>query len=282
MLEKPNIATPVAYRTLGQAYQRLGEHAKAKERYEAALALKPDFAGACYGLIAVCARLGEREKAKEYQTRFNAIKAAGQKQGRRVRSAWDPLAITLQNVAKTHTDVGRVLNAQGDGAGAKKLWRRAAELDPKNAACRAFLGMLYRQANETPKALAMYEQAIRIEPENGELHQNAGMLYVRLNRLDEAEAAFKKVISLAPRRSEGYFGLARLYLLSGRNLDEALPLAHTAVRLAPVASNYATLSQVCEKTGDHAGALQAIERAVSLAPNDARYRQLREQLERDR
>jgi tetratricopeptide (TPR) repeat protein len=280
IIEKRKSTTPLAYRTLGQAYQHLRKDEKAKENYEAALKLKPDFAEAYYGLAAVCRRLGESEKAEEYLAKFNELKAEAQRTGRRVRSIWDPLAITRRNVAKTHTDAGRVFRARGSSVRAEKLWLRAAELDPKNVACRLYLGELYVRTGKDRQALAMYEEAIAIQPKDPFSYLNAGNLYVRLKRFKEAERALKKVVQLAPHRSEGYFSLARLYVIMGRNVDQAVVHAETAVELAPRAPNYAILSQACAKNGNHEGALRAIARAVELAPNDKRYRDMQEKLQK--
>lgn len=278
ILEKAGLRSPQAHRLLGQAYQQLKDFERARQSFEAAVALKPDFAEAYYGLAVTCSRLGDQDKAREYRNKFDAFKTESQTVGRRMRSEFNPLAVTRQSVSHTHTDVGRVYRSQGKVQEAEKLWRRAAELDPKNADPRVHLAALYQQARRDPEALKMYEEATKADPQNGPALFNLGNMYARLKRSDEAETAFRKVIQVSPERSEGYHALARLLLLRGKDLPEAVTLAESAVRLAPVAQNYAILGQAHARNGDLASASAALEKAVELDSGNPEYKRLLQQL----
>jgi tetratricopeptide (TPR) repeat protein len=101
---------------------------------------------------------------------------------------------------------------------------------------------------------------------------NIGHLWARLRQTAKAEESFRKVIKLAPELSAGYRELAQLYLQTARALLEARELAEKAVTLEAVAINYFVLSWACDKNGDSANALKAIQRAVQLEPGNPRYK----------
>lgn len=267
-----------SHRLLGEAYLQLREYQQAKQHYETAIEIQPDYAQAHYGLAAVYARTGDKDKAGECRKRFKELEAENQKAGRSWRSVLDPLAITRRNVASTHTEVGRLYRWRGFLWRAERLWQTAATLDPKNAPCRFELAAFYESQNQLEKALKMYEQLSEIEPQNGLNHFYIGGLNVRLKRFDTAEAAFRKVIELVPERCEGYRALAQLYVQTDRNLPEAETLARKAMELEPIALNYFVLSTVCEKNGDRAGALSAIQQAVQLEPGNTRYQRVYERI----
>lgn len=263
---------------LGQAYQRTQDYARAEESYLAALKLNPALGEAFYGLAAVYARMGRTDKAAEYRTKFASQAGELQVYRRRIRSDHNPLTVVRQNVARTHTDVGRVFAAFGRGEDAERLWRRSAALDPANTESRLQLAQRCQQTKREAEALACYEEVTRIDPKNGLAFLQLGRLNARLQRWDEAEAAFTKLVELAPERPESHYALAQFYVHSNRNQAEGLAQAQEAVRLAPIAPHYALLGQARARSGDAAGALAAIEEACALDPANAQYRRLRDML----
>jgi tetratricopeptide (TPR) repeat protein len=87
------------------------------------------------------------------------------------------------------------------------------------------------------------------------------------------------VTELTPNWAEGYRSLAELYLRSNRNLDQARQLMNKAVELQPSAGPYFLLAIARANTNDRAGALEAIQRAVALNPEEKRYQQVLQQLQ---
>ncbi len=104
------------------------------------------------------------------------------------------------------------------------------------------------------------------------------MLAARLKRFDAAEQAFQKVVQLAPENAGGYEGLVRLYLSANTKLAQAKRYAQAAVRLSPTAYYHYLLGETCARTGDTAGALAALKRAVDLEPGNREYLRRYEQL----
>jgi tetratricopeptide (TPR) repeat protein len=261
-----------SYSLLGETYLQLKEHQKAKENFEAAIRIKPDYTKVYYGLATACARLGLKDESKESRQKFKQLEAEDQKAGRHWRQALEPLMVTRRSVAHTHTDIGRIYHEHGYPDRAEQLWQKAAILDPNNIECMFHLSTLYLKNRKLPDALKLYEQITQIDPENGISHFFIGNINAQLNRFDEAEKAYKKVIEVAPKRSDGYRALTQLCLQLNRNLPEAKKLAARAVELEPSAMHYFILAAACDKNGDRAGALAAIGRAVELDPDNTQYR----------
>jgi tetratricopeptide (TPR) repeat protein len=236
-----------SYGLLGETYLQLQEYQKAKESFEAAIRIKPDYTKAYYGLATACARLRLKEESKEAQQKFKLYEAEDQKAGRHWRQVLEPLMVTRRSVAHTHTDIGRVYNERGYQDRAEQLWQKAAVLDPNNIDCRLYLSGLYLQQNKLTDALGLYEQITQIDPENGVSHFFIGNINARLGRFDDAEKAYKKVIEAAPERSEGYHALARLYLQLNRSLPEAEKLAARAVELDPDNMQYRSTQRLIQE-----------------------------------
>jgi len=274
-LEKDVVLTPKpgeSYCLLGETYLQLQEHDKAKDNYEAALQIKPDFTKAYYGLATACARLGLEEQSRQCRAKFKELETEDRKAGRHWRRVLDPLQGTRESVAHTHTDVGRVYRTRGNVDRARRLWEKAASLDPNNIVCRFELATLYLHQQRPLDALRLHRELTQIDPNNGVSHYFVGTISAQLNRFDDAEAAYKKVIEVAPQRADGYRALAQLYLQINRDAGQARSLASEAVQRDPSAMNYSVLAAACDKNGDRAGALAALGQALRLEPGNDRYR----------
>ncbi len=282
VLEKGAAIFPKASRShhaLARAYLQAKEYRKAKKSYQAAIAIRGDLTNAYYGLATACARLALTDQARKHRQKFQELKAADRKARKDQRDALlDEVRREREHVAGSHTDAGHVYLGYGDAGKAQRLWLRAATLDPKNTACRGALATLYQRANRPTAALEICRQIEAVEPENPINYLRIGFLCRQLQRPDAAEEAFRKVLQLAPQRPEGYAALAQLYLQTDRQLAEAKTLAARAVELQPSAANYGTLAEACQKNGDLRGGLSALQRALQLDPDNAKYRRMHQRI----
>jgi protein O-GlcNAc transferase len=270
---------PESFLALGELHLQKQEYETARKDYEAALARDPNLSKAYYGLATAAARLGQREQASTYRQQFKAVEEKEREVAREKRATYDPLALTRASVAHTHTDVGRVLQVNEQMASAEQLWRRAAQLDPNNVACRFSLADYYFRANRFAEARPWYEQIIRIQPDNGVAYFFLGHIHEKLGQKTMAQQAYEKVIEVSPDRPEGFLALARFLWENEGDLERARQLLQRAVEIAPIAANYAFLGRVCHRTGDREAALTAARKAVQLAPRNPEYRRLVQQVQ---
>ncbi|MHC4517935.1 MAG: tetratricopeptide repeat protein [Planctomycetota bacterium] len=267
-------AADLAHFLLGQVYLQQKEYEKAKVSYEAALKIEPRYANAHYGLVAVCAKLGNRNEAKAHSQRFRELKAEARKHLKGRKIEYDDFSHTQKEAAITYINVGRMYRDKASLAKAEGLLREAAGLDPENVVAFLELASLYQGSGRPAQALQMHKRIVALQPQARMCHLMIGVLSGSLRRFAESEAAFRKVIALAPRRSEGYRELARLYLKFGRNFPQARQLAEKALSLEKIAANYFIVGWACYQTGDFATAQPAVRRAMELEPNNKQYPKL--------
>jgi tetratricopeptide (TPR) repeat protein len=238
-----------------------------------AIEIDPSCTPAYYGLAAACERMGQKEAAKTYRQKFKDLEAKDRSAGMGGKRGYDDLTSLRQGLVDAYVTAANVYLTHHDVEQAVKHWSKASGLDPKDTESRKALASVYGQQNKAEEALRVLEELLAIEPENPVHHRNAGALNIRLQRFDAAEEAFQKAGQLAPDRPEAHVALAQLYLETNRELSQAWTHARKAVELEPIAANYFLLSSVCERNGDHAGALTAIKRARDLDPGDPRYKE---------
>lgn len=126
---------------------------------------------------------------------------------------------------------------------AKRIFRRATELDPNYA--RAFAGLadceseLYMSSasDATPETiLAASTRALELDPDLAEAHAARGLALLTLDRHDEADTEFRRAMALDP------------------NLFEALKYC----------------ARTCQATGQYVEAAAYFERAYAVRPDDFR------------
>ncbi|MHC4692856.1 MAG: tetratricopeptide repeat protein [Planctomycetota bacterium] len=270
----------LSYFLLGQGYLKLKEYDKAKKYYETAIELEPDYMNAYYGLFTVCSRLKLQDEAKKYLATFQKLKAEDAKVLMDRNKAFDDVVVIREMLAETYSEAEYIYYNSGNFEQAEKLLLRAVSLDPNNTEYLMKLGFLFQSSNRLQDSLKMYQKAGEIEPDNMVSRLNTGVVLIQLKQFGNAEKIFREVITSAPKLSGGYRELAHLYLITGRNLAEALKLAKTAVALEEAAENYFILSWAYDRNGDVVNAGSTLKRAVELEPGNLRYRRMYEQIQK--
>lgn len=264
---------------LAEAYLQQKEYDKAKKYYEETIKLQPNHSHAYHGLITVCARLKQVDKAQEYRAAFKNIRSTQSYayMGRQ----WDTLAdldSLRKGVARTYLDAERIYRDNGNTAKAEELLSIASGLDPNNTRCLERLASLYFTTNRAAKALECFEKIARVDPNNPISYLNIGQIATRLKMFEKAEQAFRKTVDLVPDDPVGYRELARFYLRTNTNPAQAYGLAKKAIALQQNADTYFLLGWAADVNGDRAAALQAMEQALQLEPDNQQYRKIYERI----
>jgi len=279
-LPKP---TSESFYLLGQVNLQSSDYAQAKESFRRAIALLPDHTQAFFGLYTACMRLGQTEEADRYQEKFLKLEAID----RRTltdRSAQEDtltgLPLVRKTVARTFFGAAQIYRVHEDSGKAAELLLKAATLDGDNAVYRSALEAHYVQRNALADGVSVFEQLVRQQPEGSLNHLFLGRLHARLEHFDAAEWAYRKVQELAPDWSEGYRALLELYLRADRKPLEARALARRVIELEPSGPHYYLLALACLKNNDRTGALEAMNQAVALSPDEKKYQEFVQQLKK--
>ena len=228
---------------LGVAAEEGGDDAAAGSSYRAAIAVWPEFADAQFNLGGVLGRRGDWAGAVEhYQAALaqqpssvptlvnlgNALTRAG-----RAAEAAETLrrAVAIDaGDARAWTTLGTADLALGRAADAARDFSEAARLAPASPESRVNLALALDAGEDAAGAAAAWAAAAALRPSDPMIAYRQGRALERARRPEEAEKAYRAAIGLSPRA----------------------PLPWKALGL------------LLEARGDHAGARDALERAVSL------------------
>ena len=108
--------------------------------------------------------------------------------------------------------------------------------------------------------------AVGVSPGSTKAHFNYAVACQQRGDFDEAIQGYGKAIAIWPEYGDAHRNLADLYLVGGR-LDEAIQHYRAALKPQPYNVDYLlALGKALFASGDAPGALDALERAVSLDP----------------
>lgn len=268
----PNTIATLAF--LGQAYVQTKEYAKARECLEVLIAIEPGLTNPYFSLATACARLGDKVQAEACTKKFRELKARDEQAHRDALKTSNDVAVAQQSAAEIVGCAGQVRVSLGDVATGEQLLRRAAELWPDDIESRMVLAWLYGRQGREAEAVRVLDDVTRIAADEPTVFLRVGAIQQELRRFDLAEAAWRRAAELSPHQARPLVALVHLALGQNQNLPEAVGWAKKAVELEPTAGNYALVSMICQRTGDHSAAFAAAEQACKLEPTNANYQQL--------
>ena len=284
-LEETRLVSPRSVKVhflLGQAYLKQKQYEKARVHYHKALEIAPGHENSCYGLARVYAAMKQQEKAREYLSKFRSLEDLRAEEDRANSTGASLYTRDLANlrraVANTHLDAEKLYLARRDIGKTEELLKRAIEIDPDNSSCYERLGALYNMTNRLAEAVSQFQRISEIEPSNIYSYLNIGKISTKLKKHDAAEAAYARVITIAPQQAVGHRELSRLYLMTNTKLVEAGKLAQKALNLEPSAESFFVLGWALYLNGNRSQASKAIQEAITLEPNNPKYRQIYERI----
>jgi len=264
---------------LGAVHLELRQYEDAERFYQKMLELDPNSPHAYYGLYQVYSRLKDREKAAAYLKQFQQGKSQWRKTKketvvRNLSQADSEVNFYSRCLAKLCADACKLYQARGDHQTTEWLLKRAIELDPNSVAHRYALMTFHADAGRVQEALDVCRGIKRMDPNNLSCQLNLGLLAARLGQFEQAEKALRKAIDMAPTQAAGYRELAQLYLRAKTRQVEARDLAAQAVKIEPAANHYFLLGWACDVTGDRARAIEALQHALALDPQNQAYQEV--------
>ena len=282
-LQLPN-RTSESFYLLGQAYLQSDDYTRAMESFQGAIGLVPDHTQAFFGLFTASSRLGQVETAKMHREQFLKLETIDRQALTESSVQEDTLSglpLVRQTVARTLLGAGQIYSLHDRTGKAEELFFMAAAIDPDNAATRAALEALLVRRDAVAEAVKIFEKFAVDQPESSLNYLFLGRLHDRLRHFNESERAYRKVQELTPEMPEGYRALIELYFRSDRKHVEARFLARRLLELEPDSGpNYYLLAFASIKNNDRNGAVEAMEKAVTLSPGNKRFQEFLRQLQK--
>ncbi len=127
---------------------------------------------------------------------------------------------------------GARLQSAGDAVAAEQTFRRALELQPRNAEARFLLGSLLGRLNRADEALAHLAQSVEANPDAPDAQTALGNVYLMKGNLEAAQNCYAQALRLAPENPAASFNLG-LLAQCGLDFNGALANFERTWALAP-------------------------------------------------
>jgi tetratricopeptide (TPR) repeat protein len=191
---------------------------------------------------------------------------------RRVGAYGSPFAfwsdVVLKNPANAGAwnNLGNLLEARGDQAGAMASYRRALGLVPAYADAHYNLGRALAAAGRLDEAVANYEDALRFRPQDPSIHFSLSNALAAEGRAPAAAAELRAALRLDPARADAWYNLGAALAGAG-DLAAAADAYASAVRLRPdFADARVNYGAVLAQLGRTAEAVRELNEALRLEP----------------
>ena len=232
---------------------------QAKEYFEQAIALDPNYARAYAGLADAYQFLGAfdpRNSKENYEKARGACQHA---------LDLDP------TLAEAHASAGLVaMNYDWDWPFAEQELRRAIALDPNNALFHDWFAEYLMAVGRTDESLRNMERARDLDPDSTLLNSDLGKLLFFARRYDEAEEQLKATIRMDPDYKPAHWFLAVTYVMK-RRFDDAIAEANFPERTSsgPLTGEPGLSAYVYAMAGRKREAEQTFEKIKKhLVPED--------------
>ena len=131
-----------------------------------------------------------------------------------------------------HTNLGVALSDKGRSDEAVTHYRRALEMNPRDASAQHNLGAALARQGRREEAIEHYRRALEIDPQHAAAHHNWGVALGRLGQWDEAASHFAQALRIDRYRPETHTAWGIMLGQQGR-WDEATQHFASALQLAP-------------------------------------------------
>ena len=169
------------------------------------------------------------------------------------------------------TGLGLAYVAQGDGAAAERVLRRAIDLDPDFPAARNALGIVLEQRAAHDEARDHFARAIALQPSSYEPLNNLGASYLATRDNARALQALERA-ALLEARDPAVFNNMGIALGRLGRYDDAL---EAFLHAGPKYAAWNNLGWVRYEQGHYSAAVSAYERALLVARGEQRLQILR-------
>jgi len=244
--EKPNDA--LLFNIRGACFAGLGQIILAKENYEKAIVLNPEYSKAHFNLAGALHELDE----------FDAS----------IRSYQDSIVIEPDH-AEAHNNLGNVFTEVGQLDAAIKSYEKAICIKPDYIEAHYSLGNSFQESGKLEDAVKCFERVLGFRPNFTGMHNNLGNVLRELGRLDEAVLSYEKVISIDPDFFESYYNLGITFQEMNK-LNYAATNYKKAIEIKPdYLDAYNNLGVIHRELEEFDSAIKCYKKIINIKPDDA-------------
>lgn len=176
--------------------------------------------------------------------------------------------------------MGRIEAGRGQLDSALKRLETAIEIEPHDASGHLALAAVLEALGRTDEALAAYFRALENDPFLAEANRRIASIQLARGEADQALVRLDQTIESAPGDSEAVFLRGRAHLAL-RHVPQAVEdLRNASQRLPDRPDVHLSLALALDAARRPAAALEAVEEALRLAPDDLDALSLSERLRR--
>lgn len=222
------------YATRGMIKMQLRDTDGAIADYEAAIAMRPDFAGAYVGLASIYGMLRNDDKAAEVLETFiaqveNSGKKIGKVEGETIATGGanqipamsndKNLAMEGSTIIKGGTTTGRKYSTDGGSSFDPKDSAFQLEQKKNTAAAYSALASIYERRSDYEKASALVEKSLAIDPQDFSALQTRGKIRTGQGSYAAAISDFDAALKLMPNVPFTYLSRGIAKLLNGSEAE---------------------------------------------------------------
>lgn len=178
------------------------------------LSLAQEQAGDTRGAIATLEEGKRRGILSETLLAHLGLLDAEEGQAKRARAVLEPLARSSD--VEVINALGIARTGDGDLPGALAAFRRAIEIDPRNALAYQNEGIARLQFGNLPEALAAFDHALALNDHLPRAWNAKGVALAKSNHPDEAIAAWQRAAELDPSQMDALFNIGLTAASRGR------------------------------------------------------------------
>jgi len=233
---------------LGNIYVKQKEYDKAIEEYKKALDVEPEYQEAIFGMANAYEKKGKIEEAiigfkrlmeldpKDTKPLFHLADINLEK------GELDKALRYLKSGSEINPESPILLNMLGAVYVEKEMYdeaeneiKRAMNIERSIPLSNAHfnLALIHEARSDYTQAILEYEKEQEVSPFNYKPDFNLGLLFSKMKDYERAYKEFKSCIEKKDDHADAYIFLAKTYMDSGRDLNEAVKLALEGLSLGP-------------------------------------------------
>ena len=145
---------------------------------------------------------------------------------------------------------------------------KALQRDPESNEALLLKGELLYQLGRPKRALSVFDKVLARGYEHPQAYIDRGNVLGQMGKTEDALEAYYQAVELDPKFVPGYtkIGLLRL---ARWEFTEGISMLDKALEIAPDASLYRAKGKALRMLGIHGDAIDALDEALKLSPNDA-------------